>query len=504
MTINGISIDQSNAGLAKSRIHSWKKFGLRSSPFDNSFKCNYGSRIEHFQAILNKLDSFCHAHENIAVMTGVSGVGKTLMFHDFMKEHSEQFCKIEISADFSSVSILNAISSSLNLNLMVVGSNQSSYILQIVHAILRQETKFVLVCDDSHKLSDTSFNTIIELLTNIELYSYIKVIIFGNPNIFERIIKYAVCKGSGIRLQHFIMHALSEEQLKSYLHNCLAKSGWPGALPEIPSTVIHDIFQESEGVPRRVNIVAEKILPSYLPVETQDSTIEYIEEYSATKESIPNTNKKYGYLRKTAYAWQNNATTIVISLGFVIMLYGSYIWGNEMLTNSYQNIAKSSKSNEPMLAKTRPPKLSSQEHDTLLERINQSLDNKTQQTINSYYKVQDTHANNQNKTLKNNISKNIKPAIENLSGYTIQLSASGNLNALIAFKKQQNLEESMYIYKTSRQNKPWYVLVYGSFITKKAATDTLKQLQQTKQFKGIWIKSFLDIHLASNSYIRTP
>tara|TARA_B110000459_G_C16618669_1_gene500367 strand:+ start:1387 stop:2925 length:1539 start_codon:yes stop_codon:yes gene_type:complete len=511
MATNGINIEQSNADLAKSRIHSWKKFGLRSSPFDNSFKCNYGSRIEHFQSSLNKLNSFCNAHENIAVITGTPGTGKSLIFNDFMKEHGEPLCKIHIDADFCSVNILNAISSSLNLNLMVVGSNQNSYILQIAHAILTQKTKFILVCDDSHKLSESSFNTIIELLTNIKLTDYIKVILFGAPDIFERIVKYAVCKGSRIQLQHIIMQPLAEIQLNSYLHNCLAKSGWPGALPEIPTAVLHDIFNESGGIPRRVNIVAEKILLSYLEAPIQTNQVEYMGACITTKEHRQHTKKQHSHMRKIAYAWQNSATTIIVSMGFVIMLYGSYIWYVETLTANYHASANTiSEIKEATLASTTAPQVVQQNNDQLLDRINHSLEKSkpinTLQFSKPSFKAQALKGSKnkeQNLILKSLGRAQIKPKIENLSGYTIQLSSSSNLKALVAFKREQNLAKEMYIYKTSRQNKPWYVLIYSSFITKQEATDALRQLQQTKKFTGLWIKSFLDIHLSSSSYIKT-
>ena len=501
MTTNGIHVEQSNADLAKSRIHSWKKFGLRSSPFDNSFKCNYGSRIEHFQATLNKLNSFCNSHENTAIMTGTSGVGKTLMFNDFLKEHNDQFCKIAIPADFSSADILNAVSSSLSLNLMVVGSNQDAYILQIVHAILTQEAKFILVCDDSHKLTDEAFNTIIELLTNTKLATYIKVILFGNPSIFERIVKYAVCKDSGIKLMHCIMNALPEDQIKVYLHNCLVKSGWPSALPEIPAAVINEIFQESGGVPRRINIAAEQILLRCLSAQPQPNTAKCEEEHITTRAYVAYTHKQHRYLKNVTATWQNPTTAIAVNLGFVIMLCGSYIWYKD------QGITKMSKVTEPAF-NAYSTKLAEQDSKDLLARVNQSLAESkvndsfgTRLAVNSHQKTRPIIHNAQSKILIDKINENVTPSIEHLSGYTIQLSASSNLNAIIAFKNQQHLEQKMYIYRSDRDDNPWYTLVYGNFLTKQDTKEAIAELQQTTGLKGLWAKSFLDIHLSSHSYI---
>ena len=501
MATNGINVEQSNAALAKSRIYSWKKFGLRSSPFDNSFKCNYGSRIEHFQATLNKLNSFCNSHENTAIITGASGVGKTLMCNDFLKEHNDQFCKIAIPADFSSADILNAVSSSLSLNLMVVGSNQNAYILQIVHAILTQEEKFILVCDDSHKLTDEALNTIIELLSNTKLATYIKVILFGNSSIFERIVKYAVCKDSGITLMHCIMNALPEDQIKLYLHNCLVKSGWPGALPEIPAAVINEIFQESGGIPRRINIAAEKILLRCLSAQPQSNNTKHEKDNITTKAHVRGTHKQHSYLKSITATWQNPTTAIAVNLGFVIMLCGSYIWYQD------QGITKISKVTEPAF-NAYNTKLAKKDSKDLLARVNQSLaESKVNDSfdahlaVNTYSKTPTIINDAKSKVSIPQLNENITPYIEHLSGYTIQLSASSNLKALIEFKNQQHLEQEMYIYKSDRDDSPWYTLVYGSFLTKKAAKEAIDELQQTTSLKGLWAKSFLDIHLSSHSYI---
>lgn len=481
MATNGIN----NADLAKSRIHSWKKFGLRSSPFDNSFKCNYGNRIEHFQAILNKLNSFCSSYENTAIVTGDSGVGKTLMFNDFMKEPDDKFSKIAITSDSSAVEILNAISSSLSLNLMVVGSNKNAYIMQIAHAILSQEARFVLVCDDANKLINDSFNTIIELLTHPQLTDHIKVILFGNPSIFERIIKYAVLKDSGIKLQHCIMHALSEDQLKPYIHNCLAKSGWPGALPEIPTSILHEIHEESGGIPRRINIAAEKILLSSLPAQEPD-----------TKK--PHTTPSH--MATAIPTWQHPLTVTLINLGFVVMLYGCYLWYKD------NSITKVSKVTEPVSITPHHTKaVHNQQRDDLLELINQNLEKP--KVYNTPLPKVVHHAqkplvpNAHSKVLMDKINEVVTPSLEHLSGYTIQLLASSNLEALIDFRNQQHLERKMHIYETSMAGDPWYVLVYGNFLNKKDAKDTIAELEREHGFKGLWAKSFLDIHLSSNSYV---
>lgn len=81
----------------------------------------------------------------------------------------------------------------------------------------------------------------------------------------------------------------------------------------------------------------------------------------------------------------------------------------------------------------------------------------------------------------------LQNAIDN-THFTIQLSSSSSLENLMAFVKQYKLT-NYQIYETRREQKPWFVLIKGSYLTLDDAKQAVKSLPQELQKSNPWIKS---------------
>jgi len=83
---------------------------------------------------------------------------------------------------------------------------------------------------------------------------------------------------------------------------------------------------------------------------------------------------------------------------------------------------------------------------------------------------------------------------QNPSHYTLQLVGGHQLEALRAFTKQHQLTKQATFYRTKRNNREWFVLLYGSYpsraLAKKKLDNMPVSLQQTKP----WPRSFANIH----------
>lgn len=73
------------------------------------------------------------------------------------------------------------------------------------------------------------------------------------------------------------------------------------------------------------------------------------------------------------------------------------------------------------------------------------------------------------------------------SHYTLQLSGASRSDTLNAFAKQQNLSHYL-VYETSRDGKPWYVLVSGIYATPAEAKKAVSSLPAGVQAKQPWAK----------------
>ncbi|WP_370560595.1 SPOR domain-containing protein [Edwardsiella tarda] len=73
------------------------------------------------------------------------------------------------------------------------------------------------------------------------------------------------------------------------------------------------------------------------------------------------------------------------------------------------------------------------------------------------------------------------------SHYTLQLSGASQPNTLNAFARRQNLSH-YWVYETSRNGKPWYVLVSGSYATPAEARRAVASLPAEVQAMKPWAR----------------
>jgi len=73
------------------------------------------------------------------------------------------------------------------------------------------------------------------------------------------------------------------------------------------------------------------------------------------------------------------------------------------------------------------------------------------------------------------------------SHFTLQLSGASQSTSLNAFAKQQGLKNYL-VYQTSRDGKPWYVLVSGNYASSAEAKSAISSLPAEVQAKKPWVK----------------
>ncbi|PKG40725.1 AAA family ATPase [Psychromonas sp. Urea-02u-13] len=79
--------------------------------------------------------------------------------------------------------------------------------------------------------------------------------------------------------------------------------------------------------------------------------------------------------------------------------------------------------------------------------------------------------------------------------YTLQLSGMSTEKALQAFIKQHQLpRQNVYLYKTIRNQRAWYVVIYGQFESRQAASRAAKNLPSTLSQFDSWIKKYASVH----------
>ncbi len=77
--------------------------------------------------------------------------------------------------------------------------------------------------------------------------------------------------------------------------------------------------------------------------------------------------------------------------------------------------------------------------------------------------------------------------------FTIQLMSSRNETQLVKFMQENKLEGKAEYYIYRHNNETWYGLIYGSYITRKAAEDEARSLQKRLKLPSLWVRQIADI-----------
>ena len=83
----------------------------------------------------------------------------------------------------------------------------------------------------------------------------------------------------------------------------------------------------------------------------------------------------------------------------------------------------------------------------------------------------------------------------NSNSYTVQVSGMSNEKSLKDFIKEHNLpQKNVYLYKTLRNKKTWYVVIYGQFENRQSANEANQNLPASFSKLSGWVKQYASVH----------
>ena len=83
---------------------------------------------------------------------------------------------------------------------------------------------------------------------------------------------------------------------------------------------------------------------------------------------------------------------------------------------------------------------------------------------------------------------------QNPDHYTLQLLGSRNEKQLAQLIKTDTTTKDMAYFKSTRDNEPWYSLVYGAFPTLEEAKAAFEDIPASLRNNNPWIRTFSEIH----------
>lgn len=238
-------------------------FGLREAPFGITPDTSFFYSCASSQEALNTLLVAVANGEGFIKITGEVGTGKTLLCRKFLATLDDNWVSAYVpNPNLEPKTLLLALAEELGVKLD--GGLDQHHLLKALNLALldfARQKKRVVVCLDETQAMPLESLEALRLLTNLETEKrkLVQVVLFGQPELDARLAHASIRQlRQRITFQHH-MGTLTREETEHYLAHRLAIAGYSG--DEVFSVAAaRTIYRASRGVPRLINILANKSL----------------------------------------------------------------------------------------------------------------------------------------------------------------------------------------------------------------------------------------------------
>ncbi|RFP13805.1 MULTISPECIES: ExeA family protein [unclassified Duganella] len=238
-------------------------FGLGEMPFGITPDTSFFFTSPHSQQALNTLLVAARSGEGFIKITGEVGTGKTLLCRKFMATLGPGFVTAYIPNPYLEPrTLMLALADELELPLQRdVDQHQLLKSLTLRLMDLAREDKQVVMCLDEAQAIPLESLEALRLLTNLETEKrkLLQIVLFGQPELNQHLQTNSIRQLAQRITFHYHLGPLSRDDLEYYLAHRLRVAGYTGSRL-FSRSAIGRLFKASGGIPRLVNIMANKSL----------------------------------------------------------------------------------------------------------------------------------------------------------------------------------------------------------------------------------------------------
>jgi MSHA biogenesis protein MshM len=264
-------------------------FGLTEPPFRITpvtvFFFSGANRGEILDALIY---SICEV-EGIIKVSGEVGSGKTMLCRMLLEKLPKHIDTIYLAnPSLSREEMLYAIADGLGLN---IEGERVGIIMQNIQNKLeekaREGKRIVVLVDEAHAMPPDTLEEL-RLLYNLQVgnFKLLQIVLFGQPELNAKLDQPNMRQLKDRIAHHFHMQPLSRSILENYLMFRMRAAGYHGPNIFSPSA-IKLIASASDGLMRRVNILADKSLLAAFVEDTHDIEVRHVQ--AAMRDSELNT-----------------------------------------------------------------------------------------------------------------------------------------------------------------------------------------------------------------------
>jgi MSHA biogenesis protein MshM len=278
-------------------------FGMREMPFGITPDTSFFFSSAHSQEALNTLLIAARNGEGFIKIIGEVGTGKTLLCRKFMSTLGDDFVTAYIPNPYLEPrTLMLALADELEIKLEK-DVDQHQLLKAIAHRLigLAAQGKRVLLCLDEAQAIPVESLEALRLLTNLETQKrkLLQIVLFGQPELNRKLELDSIRQLAQRITFHYHLGPLKRDDLDYYLAHRLRIAGFPGSRL-FSRGAVAKLFSASGGIPRLVNIIANKALMLAYGQGRQEVSRENIAD--AARDTLPPRRRMWPWLAAASAA----------------------------------------------------------------------------------------------------------------------------------------------------------------------------------------------------------
>jgi type II secretory pathway predicted ATPase ExeA len=239
-------------------------YNLTREPFNPKLTVPFLYLGEPHKEALAALIYAVQERKGFILLTGEKGTGKTAMLQALARnlDSSYQYIYLSNPGGLSPQELLLRISMRLGFRSDFRSKGTFlAHFQSILEKLFQHQQNVLLLIDDAHELSFDLMEEI-RLLSNIETaeHKLITIVLVGRPELHDKLAQW---RSEPLRQRINIRHdlrPLNEKETGEYIATRLRAAGAKKPYKIFPKNTVKAIFHFTQGLPRRINILAHRVL----------------------------------------------------------------------------------------------------------------------------------------------------------------------------------------------------------------------------------------------------